>query len=82
MPMTWGDVAGRAYPDVVTVKQVLFEKKILFFRLTIVLALVVAEIDGKICGYASEANQPVGSPMVVAFGPAAARQELSRRIGI
>lgn len=79
---TWGDIAGRAYPDVVTVKQVLFEKKILFCRLTVVLALVVAVIDGKLCGFASEASQPVGSPMVIAFGPAGARDELARRLSL
>ncbi len=79
---TWGDIAQYAYPDVVTVKQVLFEKRILFFKLTIVLALVVAEIDGSICGYASEASQPVGSPLAITFGSAAARAELIRRIGL
>ncbi len=79
---TWGDVADRAYPDVVTVKQVLFEKRLLFFRLTIVLALVVAEVNGKICGFASEARQLVGSPMIVSFGPAEARDELARRLAL
>ena len=82
-PKTWGDVAAYAYPDVLTEKCVLFERRIFgLFKLTVVLALVIAVIDGHICGYASEASQPIDSPLTVAFGPAPARAELRRRLGL
>lgn len=81
--LTWGEVAGLAYGEgVVTVKQVLFERRVLWFRVTVVLALVAGEVDGRICGFASEASQPVDSPAVVAFGPEAGRQKLLRRLGL
>lgn len=79
--MTLGSICGKDYAGVVTVKQTLFSKRVLFAKITVVGCVLAAIIDGELCAFVGEAAWDISSLLVIRQGPAAGRAELLRLVG-